>query len=124
MILKIYKKLKEIALKEFSDIVADGEIVYLKSKEPVKLRLLLYDKTIADIWLSVKGKYSYHWEQRPEKDKIYRHNNAPHKKWKKIKTFPKHLHNGNEENVVESNISDDPEKGLRQFLKFVREKCR
>ena len=40
------------------------------------------------------------------------------------KTFPKHLHDGSEERVVESFISDVPEEALRQFLAFVRDKLR
>jgi hypothetical protein len=52
--------------------------------------------------------------------KSCRHDNIPHAKWKFVKTFPKHFHNGSEENVIESNISDNPEKAIREFLKFVR----
>lgn len=40
---------------------------------------------------------------------------------KYVETFPKHFHNGSEENVVESNISDEQE-AIREFLTFVREK--
>jgi len=43
-----------------------------------------------------------------------------HERWKYVKTFPKHFHNGSEENVVESNISDTPEEAIREFLTFVR----
>jgi len=43
------------------------------------------------------------------------------KKHEKIKTFPKHFHQGSEENVKESNIGDNPEIAIRDFLKFVRE---
>jgi len=39
-----------------------------------------------------------------------------------ISTYPKHLHNGSEENVEPSFISDDPHAALREFLHFVREK--
>lgn len=35
-------------------------------------------------------------------------------------TFPKHFHDGDEEVVVESYLEDEPEKGLRTFLSFVR----
>jgi hypothetical protein len=51
--------------------------------------------------------------------KIYRHNNAPHQKWKYISTFPKHFHNGSEDIVVQSHISENPEIALREFLSFV-----
>lgn len=34
----------------------------------------------------------------------------------------RHFHDGSEENVVESHISDLAEKALREFLSFVRAK--
>ena len=49
---------------------------------------------------------------------------TPHEKWKFVKTFPKHFHNGSEENVVESYISDNPEVAIREFLNFVRNKLK
>ena len=55
---------------------------------------------------------------------IYRHDNAPHKKWSKIKTFPKHCHEETEDNVTESTLPDNPETALRVFLSFIRKKIR
>jgi hypothetical protein len=37
-----------------------------------------------------------------------------------VRTYPKHFHDGREDNVEESHISDIPETGLREFLSFVR----
>jgi hypothetical protein len=37
-------------------------------------------------------------------------------------SIPKHLHNGTEENVIESYISDNPKKAVREFLDFIRGK--
>jgi len=54
------------------------------------------------------------------KGTIYRHDNAPH--YKEIKTFPKHFHEGREENVKESHLSDNYEKAIRELLTFVKEK--
>lgn len=68
----------------------------------------------------MSGKYSYHWEQRLVKGLIYRHDNAPHSKWREIKTFPKHFHDGKEDNVKESNILDDPLSAVQYFLTFAR----
>jgi hypothetical protein len=39
-----------------------------------------------------------------------------------VATFPKHFHDGSEEQVIESHLSEEPEQALRQFLAFVREK--
>ena len=51
---------------------------------------------------------------------LYRHDNAPHSRWRFVSTFPKHFHNGSENNVQESYISSDPEAALREMLAFVR----
>ncbi len=74
--------------------------------------------------LEQSGRYSYHWERRAIDGSIYRHDNAPHQKWKSISTYPAHFHSGSETNVVESWISQLPEIALRQFLTFVRTQLR
>ncbi len=112
------EKLAEIAEIEFSDIVEATEI------EKGKLRIFLKDGSFIDVWFSkkIRGRYAYHWECID--GRIYRHDNIPHKKWRNIKTFPKHFHKGSEENVCESLISDDPEKAIREFLEFVRKQLK
>ena len=121
MISGIYKRLKSIADNEFSDIVLNSEIIFSFSGRARKLRLLLLDATFIDIWYSLEGEYSYHWEQREFRDTIYRHDNAPHAKWASVKTFPKHCHNGTDDKVVESFIPDTPEEAIRVFVGIVRE---
>lgn len=116
---ELYKKLLNIATSEFKTVVESGKILYSQSEEPWKLRLYLYDNSFTDIYYSIKGKYSYHWDRRLTSNKIYRHDNAPHEKWKDIPTFPKHFHNGSDDIVVSSHISDNPESALREFLRFV-----
>ncbi len=56
MIFEIYKRLCEIALKEFDDIVVKEEILKLPSGAPLKLRLHLLDDSFVDVWIS-KNKY-------------------------------------------------------------------
>jgi len=113
------ERLKDIAEIEFSDIVEDVIITDIN-----ELRIILIDGSFVDIWysLKLKGRYSYHWERKHLDGLIYRHNNAPHNKWQDIQTFPKHFHNGDEEKVIESYISEEPEKALREFLLFIKEK--
>lgn len=109
-------ELQTIAEIEFCDIVSFCEI----SKD--KLRLYLTDESFIDIWLSKKvlGHYAFHWERGHINGSIYRHDNIPDKRWRAISTFPKHLHNGSEENVKESTLSDEPKEALRQFLIFTK----
>jgi len=118
MILSLYRKLLDITIKEFRTIVESGEILYSHSNEPWKLRLYLCDNSFIDIYYSTTGKYSYHWDRRLTTNKIYRHDNAPHQRWKDISTFPKHFHNGSEDSVGPSHIPDDPGLALRDFLTF------
>lgn len=122
MIYEIYRQIKSIVDDEFGDIVTNSEIIFAFSGIARKLRINVIDGTFIDIWYSVEDEYSFHWEQRGVRDAVYRHDNAPHRKWSAIKTFPKHCHNGNEKDVTESFLSDEPEKAVREFLKIVREK--
>ncbi len=114
-------RLKEIAEVEFAEIV---EHAY--SPDINELRIILTDGSFVDLWFSLKleGRYSYHWERKALDGTIYRHDNTPHKRWQRVKTFPKHFHQGSEERAVESFISDIPEEALRQFLAFIRDKLR
>ncbi len=114
--MKIFHKLSYIAEVEFSDIVETVE----ESED--KLRIYLIDGSFIDVWFSIKimGRYAYHWERTHIDDKIYRHDNIPHKKWEFVKTFPKHFHCGSEKEVIESSISDNPEEAIRDILTFGR----
>lgn len=118
---KIYEDLLEIATSEFADIVEFGTIMRTSSGELWKLRIFFYDETFLDVYLSRSGKYSYHWDLRTRENKIYRHDNAPHGQWRHISTFPKHFHNGLEENVTESDVPDSPRDALRYFLRMIFE---
>ena len=108
--------LKDIAEIEFNDIVVDVIITDLN-----ELRIILIDGSFIDVWFSLKleGRYSYHWERRFIDGSIYRHDNAPHMKWRNITTFPKHFHDGSEDIVISSHISDNPELAPKEFLGFV-----
>ena len=76
----------------------------------------MLDGTILDIWISVTGRYSYHWDRRIIKEGVYRFDNAPHKKWSKIHTFPDHFHVGDVSIVKESFISKKPEKAICEII--------
>lgn len=109
-------RLKEIAEVEFNDVVEDAIVVDIN-----EIRIVLNDGSFIDVWysLKLKDRYSYHWERKLIDDSIYRHDNAPHKKWENVSTFTKQFHNGSEEAVISSNIPDNPEDALKEFLTFV-----
>lgn len=122
-ILSTYKSLAAIAISEFADVVVSAAILTLPTGDPLKLRLDMVDSSLLDVYLSASGRYSYHWERRlTGKGDFYRHDNAPHDKWLSLSTFPKHFHDGGENTVVASDISDNPADALRMVLTFVRRK--
>ena len=117
----IYNALGRIALTEFSDVVVSATVLALPTGDPLKLRLDVVDGSILDVFLSVSGRYSYHWERRlTASGAVYRHDNAPHVRWRSVASFPKHFHAGSDDNILESQISDIPQEALREFLIFVR----
>jgi len=115
-----YRKIRGLILKEFPDITELVEQVY------GKVRVHLTDGSYLDIWLSQKmpGRFAYHWEHRHINGGIHRHDNRPHKHLKNMRSFPKHFHNGNEENITESSIPDEPTEAVRFFLTFIRQTLR
>jgi hypothetical protein len=117
----IYEHLRQIANEEFRDIVVSTEIEVLPTGDPRKLRLHVVDGSLVDVFVSLTGRYSYHW-QRTETagSTLYRHDNAPHTSWRYVSTYPKHFHDGSEQNVVASHLSIDPPTALREFCYFVR----
>jgi hypothetical protein len=116
-----YNKLKYIAEKEFEDIVNATTFIGGKASAPNKLRIYFIDHSFLDVWLSVDGDYSYHWEHRAQRGLIHRWDNAPDHP-ELCTTFPKHFHDGSERNVTESELDEDYEKAIRAILRFVQRK--
>ena len=117
--LGVYPSLVRIALAEFGDIVAGASHVGGTPASPNKLRLTFTDGSFLDVWLSTDGDYAYHWEQRRQRGRLYRWDNAPHHPH--VGTFPDHMHDGDELTIAESHLSNTPETALRYVLDFVRQ---
>lgn len=113
-------ELERIARGEFADIVTD---VY---RVDAKLRLLLIDESYLDFWWSEvqEGRFAHHWNRQNVDGSIHRHDNSPHRRWKRIKTFPQHYHREHEESVTESFLPEKPQEAMRAFLAFCREVIR
>ena len=113
-----YPVLKRIVDIEYSSVVKDSEIL------GGKLRIYFNDTSVADIWFSskIKKRFSLHWERQHLDGKIFRHDNFPDPRFKKIKTFPKHFHNASQDKVEESRISDNPLRAVREFMNFIKKK--
>jgi hypothetical protein len=110
-----YNGLKKIALEEFPDITISTSISRGPFNIAKSLRIFFIDDSFLEIWISA-NKYSYHWQKT--NGKIYRYDNAPHKKYQKIATFPKHFHE--DKTVKESYLNDDPCKAIKEVLQFIR----
>jgi hypothetical protein len=112
----MYSRLALIAMRDFADIVTGTKLI------EGKLRILLKDGSYIDTWLSIKkkGVYAYHWERIDSDGTIYRYNNLPDKEARKLKSYPHHFHYKTEKNIVESNLSDNPEEAIKDLLKFAR----
>jgi len=115
-----YSGIRLIVEREFPDITLLIEEVY------GKIRVHLIDGGYLDVWLSRKipDRFAYHWEHRHVDGGLHRHDNRPHEHLRYMKTFPKHLHDGSEENVKESTISDNPAEAVREFLSFIKLKLK
>lgn len=116
----LWARLREIALAEYGDIVERADSLLSPAGRIRKLRLYIFDGSFVDVWVSGRGDYSFHWERRHIDGLLYRHDNAPHIRWKSLPTFPKHFHNGQQDAVRESRIADLPEDALRDVLSEIR----
>jgi len=117
MIDSLLINLAKIAEIEFADVVMGYEIL------EGKLRLYMIDESFLDVWFSrqLKGRYAYHWERRHVDGAVYRWDNAKHEIWKSIKTFPHHFHEGADKVVLESLLTEIPDKAIRHVLYYVRD---
>src|SRR5262245_55396110 len=84
----VYESQAQLARERFSDIVAEAQVPYLAGGIALKLRLEIVDGSAVDVYLSVRGKYSYHWERRLLNASVYHHDNAPHKNWEMYRCSP------------------------------------
>ena len=117
---KLYGELSTIALIEFTDIVESTRIV------ENKLRIFLVDGSYVDVWFSIRrpGVFAFHWERRGVNGTIYRYDNVPDKRARGLPTFPKHFHEGSEDNIVGRDFGERPHDILRNFLRYVKERLR
>ena len=112
------RRIQKIAEIEFKEIVKHS---YIKD---YKLRIILIDGSFIDIFLSkkLKDKFGFHWECIDEK--IFRYDNFPDRKARKLKSFPYHFHFEEQNNIQETPFRTDIENGFRDFLRFVRDKIK
>lgn len=113
-----FTKIARIAEIEFSNIVLSTQDL------GTKLRVYCIDKSFIDVHFTENLqtlRFSLHFERNHIDGTIYRIDNTPDKKWKKVSTFPVHFHSKQYSTVVEPPFPAYPlsiQKTLRSFLKF------
>ena len=111
-------EIRLIAEVEFAPIVDYAEPM------GAKLRLVLSDSSHVDVWLSrkLKGRFGFHWERRHIDGCFYRYDNFPNANWRNVSTYPRHFHDGSQDNVVASPFSQEIAQGFREFIAFAESK--
>ena len=51
----VYRALRQIALRDFSDIVLQAHILFLQTGDPHKLRIDIVDGSLLDVFVSVRS---------------------------------------------------------------------
>ena len=110
--------LRRVAEIEFSGIVVQTDLL------GSKLRVLLTDSSYVDVWSSRKleGRFGFHWERRHLDGYIYRYDNFLDANWADVPTFPFHVHDGDQDNVVAAPFARSIEQGFREFMALVQQK--
>ena len=116
---EVYRLICRVAEREYAEIVQRAGF------DDESARVYLVDGSFIEVWLYRSGdlmkRYAFHWERRHVDGKMFRHDNAPHLRWRDVGTFPKHFHHEAESNVIESHVPNDPLSATKYFLDFARE---
>ena len=111
--LGILRKLRDVAIEEFGDLLHDVRIVGLRRLEA---RIMMHGRLI--IRYPREDEYSFHIELC---GRIYRIDTAPHHRH--LRSFPRHIYYGSEDNVVENHITSlelPPEENFRRVMDWVK----
>jgi len=115
---EVYRLICRMVERDYADIVEGTGV------DDESARVHLQDGSFLEVWLhgeeDLMERYAFHWERKHVDGSIFRHDNAPHIRWRAVETFPRHFHLETEANVVESHMPDDPLAASRYFLDFMR----
>lgn len=109
---------RRVAEVEFADIVKTTVM------NEHKLRIILNQRGFVDANISraLEGKFGFHWECMDVQGTIFRYDNFPDKKWRRVSTYPFHFHDGSQQSVMASPFPHTVIEGFRAFMEFIRTK--
>ena len=93
---------------------------------PEKVRFVLQDKSFVDIRISqrIRNRFDFHWERRHVDGTIYRYDNFPDTKFKKLSTYPYHFHEKKEAMAKSSPFRMKLPDAFIDFMEFVRKNAK
>lgn len=86
------------------------------NKSTVRIKLT---EGFVDIFQSLRDSSKFAFHAKLKSGVIYRLDCRPERKYKRLASFPWHLHKGKEEKVVASPFSKRKKVALREFIKFI-----
>ena len=112
------QEIERMILVELKNIIRSSKITRNK------LRFTFADQSFLEIFKSnnIINRWAFHWERKHVDGMIYRHDNVPHKSWKKIESFPWHYHFKFEENVIKSDFSNDIIQNVQKLIIIIKER--
>lgn len=111
------EEIQRIVEDRFSDTVVE-----ILEPSPEKVRLFLRDASFVDIRVSqkIKNRFDFHWERRHVDGTIYRYDNFPDTKFKKLLTYPYHFHEKKEGVAKNSPFHTKLPYAFIDFMEFVQ----
>jgi hypothetical protein len=89
---EVYRLICLIAERDYADVVERSGF------DAESARIFFVDGSFLEIWLGMNKdlmyRFAFHWERRQVNGRIYRHDNAPHARWRTVASFPLHFHDG------------------------------
>ena len=83
-------------------------------------------KIILEIFKSnnILNRWAFNWERKHVDGTIYRQDNIPLISWEEIETFPWHYHYKSEENVINSDFTNDITQNVQKLILIVKERIK
>lgn len=102
--------------------ILDESAISVRVVNPATVRIELERNSFIDIFQSLKDPHKFAFHAKLSDGRIYRIDCQPERKYKKLKSFPWHLHDGSDNTVISSPFSIRRTLAFLQFLRFIHNK--